>query len=290
MQDDTFSPVAEPRAEDAAAAGGARLPRGQVAVAVLGRSRRRLEGVVRLLEDGLEDPARTVHGCRRHLKRVRAGLRLLRDAGQPGLRDPERVCRDVGRRLSVLRDADVSLACLARMARGTRDAGVADEIERVAHRIRSARAGHPLGRRLAAELAGRLAGVDERLAEAAVTGIGDAEVTAALDASHGAGRRAWRRAQAEDRPENWHALRKAAKRELYQLVMIEQSLDPGRAERIPALEALADTLGEQQDLWVVAGHAVRTGLAEDGPLGRLLAEGLDRARRRSRREAAAAYG
>lgn len=70
----------------------------------------------------LRGPAREavrVHHARKHLKKLRALLRLVREhTGQPFFRARNRRLRDLGRRLAPMRDAEVARLTLAQLRRG----------------------------------------------------------------------------------------------------------------------------------------------------------------------------
>jgi CHAD domain-containing protein len=94
-----------------------RAPVGRTVPAILAEE---LDGAVARLRDDA-DRARGVHEARRHLKKTRSALRLVRGALDHGVlgREQERL-RQAARRLSATRDAQVAVATLDRLvgARG----------------------------------------------------------------------------------------------------------------------------------------------------------------------------
>ncbi len=90
-----------------------RAPVGRTVPAILAEE---LDGAVARLRDDA-DRTRGVHEARRHLKKARSALRLVRGALDHGVlgREQERL-RQAARRLSATRDAQVAVATLDRLA------------------------------------------------------------------------------------------------------------------------------------------------------------------------------
>src|SRR5262249_35021810 len=112
-------------------------------MSVLRRSKSGSRGVrrfvwkqVRAALRSLDDPGlrsdETVHDTRMHLKRARAGLRLLREAmGKKRYRHENALVRDIGRPLTDLRDARVLLDTLKDIAQGVRNRAVRRDLRAV---------------------------------------------------------------------------------------------------------------------------------------------------------------
>jgi CHAD domain-containing protein len=81
-------------------------------------AREQLAGAVDRLERAEEDPVEAIHDARKHVKKARALLRLVRPALGAGVyRHENAALRDVGRALSSTRDADVLLETVDALAK-----------------------------------------------------------------------------------------------------------------------------------------------------------------------------
>src|SRR6266511_1746767 len=80
-------------------------------------AREQLAGAAERLECAGEDPVKAVHEARKHLKKTRALLRLVRPAlGRKAYRRENDALRDIGLALSGTRDADVRVATAQKLA------------------------------------------------------------------------------------------------------------------------------------------------------------------------------
>lgn len=209
-----------------------------------------------------------VHEARKNLKNIRAGLRMLSDAGSVDLGQANALCRDVGRLLSGLRDTDVCLLTLEGLVAATPNAR-----EKLAARLRTRReelheasAPDPRAQR---EIAADLAGVEQVLRGLDPGRFDESKLSDAVDLSRQLGERRYQALTAGPEPERFHDVRKAAKRELYQRRYLAGA--EGAAEqRIELLDCLGEHLGRHQDLCVLRG------VAEDlGELSEALADVID---------------
>ncbi len=205
------------------------------------------------------DHARWVHEARKSLKRTRALLRLVRS----GLRKDEwrelnSALRDAGRQLSVWRDRDVRLATLASLGTNARRP-LAAAIERLA-----AHDEHPTGspdnepaptadtievERVATVAA--LAAIREALATLAVD-AGPATLEAGLRRTHRAARKALDHARSNPGVETFHELRKAVQLHWRQMQLLSSAWPDLFAARIATARALAQCLGREHDLAMLA--------------------------------------
>lgn len=226
-----------------------RIARGQLHNArdtLGGASKRRLPGAV--------------HDARKALKRLRATVRLSRDAVGDEIYERENVAyRNAGRRLSASREADVLLQTLeALRARFT------DELPaRVTDRLRAT-----LQTRRERALEGLRD--DDRAIAAVLSDVDDALIrTPAWTFQHDGfdalapglrriyrrGRKRMRAAREDPSPENLHAWRKRVK----DLRYATQILRPAEPERLRKLakraHKLADVLGDAHDLHVLRDFA-----------------------------------
>jgi CHAD domain-containing protein len=88
-----------------------------LAASVRACAREQLEGAIARLEHADRDPVEAIHDARKHVKKLRALLRLVRPAlGGAAYRGENAALRDVGRGLSAARDADVLAATVEALA------------------------------------------------------------------------------------------------------------------------------------------------------------------------------
>ena len=100
-------------------------------------AREQLAGAVERLERAEEDPVKAVHEARKHLKKTRALLRLVRPAlGTRAYRRENDALRDAGLALSGTRDADVLVATADKLAEHAAGRLPADVFDAAARRAR----------------------------------------------------------------------------------------------------------------------------------------------------------
>ncbi len=245
-----------------------RLKRGESGTAGVRRVLRRETAKARrsVPPDALR--AKPIHDARKHLKKARAALRLVRDALSPGdyLRENRRL-RDAARPLSAIRDAEVPIDALEGLARR------AGHAHRRAFGVMRAR----LGRE---QRSARRRFHDEDLARTAVKRIGRSRRWASVLSRHrgwsvlgrGLGRvyRSGRDALAAAREaattEHLHECRKQTKYLWHQLQLLE-AVRPRPMKRLAhAAHGLSDRLGNDHDLAVLREkvEAARRVLPRDG--------------------------
>ena len=252
-----------------------------------------------LRRDPLDD--RCVHHARRALKKARAALRVLRPAwGNARYHIENEALRDAGRCLSPLRDARAvfdAFEALSQRVDADEDLrrasahlrGLLGLELRVARRLMR-RPSEPLERCIALLEAHR---IRRRVAEAAPTGC-DA------DAPRTALRRLYRNARRDlDRADRSHAerqdvlheWRKQVKYLLNAVGELRQHLGSRADKLIERTDAIADDLGAEHDLAVLAERIGATASAgesaSDGPGLDALRRVIDRRRRKLRRRALA---
>jgi CHAD domain-containing protein len=99
-------------------------------------TREEIDDVLELLKKKDGDPAETVHEIRKHFKKIRAVLRLVRDELGEVVYERDNVAvRDLGRRLSAARDAAVRVAALDRLREGSGSEFPAEEMAAVRKRL-----------------------------------------------------------------------------------------------------------------------------------------------------------
>jgi len=249
-----------------------------------------LDGAIAQLEGrGEPDPDKAVHEARKSLKKTRSALRLAReDIGTAVRRRENDAMRDAARRLSGVRDAQVQLETLSKVAGDPQASVPAEAVTRLRRvlearreELRAAQAGGGEAAEVAEELREVRARVDE-------WSLGDESFRAAAEGLrriYRQGRRAMDAALERGDDDSWHEWRKKVK-DLWYAARI---LKPVAPRQLAGLEGeadeLSDLLGDHNDLAVLAetlrehGHELSPGHAE------LLRAALERRRERLRLKA-----
>ena len=244
------------------------VPAQSVAANVVRLARERLTDALHTLAghpDADTPAAEAVHDARRGLKRLRALLRLARAGlGEETFARENVAARDAGRELSAVRDAQVLVAAFdalrpalaGRVAPGTPAAvdarlraGVDAAVETLRSQDRHARA------------VALLTAARERLDAWPWQEGADpwAVIDAGLRQTYRAARRALRRAVAGGEEEELHEWRKQVKGLAAQVALL-RPLRPRAADRMGGtLGKLADTLGDEHDLAVLAATLADSG-------------------------------
>ena len=232
-----------------------------------------------------------VHETRKRLKRLRACLRLSRDALGDGTYDRENtIFRMAGRRLSAARDAEVLVETLdglrerfaAELAPAATDALRArlhDEHERAMDGLRDDEAA------IDATLA-ELDAARTRAAGWTLDADGFAAVRPGLGRIYRRGRKRMRAATREPTTENLHEARKRVK-DLWHATQIVRPAAPKKLKRLSKrAHHLADLLGDDHDLAVLRDYVVRNPqcFGDEASMRALLAV-LDRRREALQRDA-----
>ena len=221
--------------------------------------RRILRGQIDLAIDDLAagaraDPAEAVHECRKSFKRVRAALRLIRDEiGDEAYRRENATFRDLGRRLSGARDSQVLVETLDALGR--------DEFS--AFRAQLVAEQHAAEREVRGQAQGALAVIaelrDSRMRIAAWEFRDDdpAALAPAFGRIYRRGRRALRAVRDDPSDEHFHELRKRTK-DLWHAAQILRATAPKSLNAIARrAHHLADLVGDDHDLVVLAQQARR---------------------------------
>ena len=234
-----------------------------------------------------DDAGTAVHEARKHLKKSRAALRLVRDdLGANLRRDENTALRDAQARLSGARDAEVLLATLARLqdsSNGRLDAPATVALHDALRRRRDVarRQGHGERAQAIAELqavAGRVRSWpldDESFASAAQ----------GLRRIYRDGRRAQRAAIATEDSEPWHEWRKRVKDLWYAARILRPAAPLELGAIVDEADRLAELLGDHNDLAVLRSavdeHADATTQHQAGQLRAAIDEAAADLRRRA---------
>jgi hypothetical protein len=248
---------------------------------------RRLSRCAALAGSGRQTAAQVVHGVRKDLKRVRALLRLVDDAGLD-LRPVERTCADLARTIAAQRDADAVIETLDRLLERAKDDKSRLAVSHARQRLEARGTGETTAPTASLEsLRGRLLQLRSDLAGADFARLDESALVAALARSHA--RCADERARLEARPKTrrFHALRKAVKRELHQREWLSRRVT-GTGRGQVRLKELARLLGENQDLSILRA-ALESESLYSGRLRALVAAERRQLRAEARRLAAVLY-
>jgi CHAD domain-containing protein len=192
-----------------------------------------------------------VHAARRHIKRARATLRLLRARlPRASYRDSDHALRDAGRPLGAARDAKVLLDTfdkLVRQGAPGRDAGQL-RIVLLEQRRRAQRQLSRSGVRRARQ---RLREVRRQAARWGVGAHGWNALLQELGETYRKGRGAARSAREHGGGQMLHRWRKLTKYLYYELELLEPLRPRSLGPPIAALHRLSDVLGHEHDLAVL---------------------------------------
>ena len=231
--------------------------------------RQRIKKALGALEDcaGLE----AVHEVRKHIKQLRAFLRLVR----PGLsrsqyRKYTEVLRDTAGRLASARDAHVKVSALAQLTahfkRQLRPHSFRSIKNMLSEDCRRQKV--DLSRRGVPRTVGReLRRLSGRFEAARLKNCGWAVLGTGIKRSYRAGRRGYRLAREAGTPEHFHEWRKRVKDLFYQAGL----LCPIWPEQMGAMEAtlkhLGECLGDDHDLFLLVEPGMRKRLRDHGEPG-----------------------
>jgi CHAD domain-containing protein len=184
----------------------------------------------------------TVHETRKHLKKLRAALRLTAaGAGKSRQVREDNCLRDIGKMVSELRDAHVRLQTLVHLRDETLKGGAKDPFPRIEELLSMERES------FSAAFAGwqrqaivKLEAAGHRISKWPLGDLNWKQVCAAVAKSYRRGRGALARALKKSTPKNLHDWRKKVKELLYQLRLLQ----PLNHVVLDEIAADAQTLGQ----------------------------------------------
>jgi len=219
-----------------------------------------LGNAIETLSSDQDDEA--VHAARKGCKRIRAGLRLLRKSlGSGAFRRENRKIRDAAKPLGAVRDALI----LRRMLRRLPVRSIAlqhglDSDYRREHDV--------LERRGARTVLRQFVATRDRLVEFPAIESETASAIEGVKRVYKAGRKAFSRARSGDEAA-LHEWRKQAKYLLNQLEMLKAIYGAGFRKLRRHTDRLAETLGEDHDLWVLTQKIRGYGIDEPSLMKRI---------------------
>ena len=188
-----------------------------------------------------------VHETRKHVKRLRAQLELVRRAvDRPSFEQRDSALRDVAHALGPLRERAAQDECLEALARETPQD---DDVARL-RELTSPPPNHSAGERehFLERPRSALLSLRKEIEALSIDGDDWAAIAEDFQRTYAAGRKAHRHATYRPGAEELHGLRRRAKRHQYQLALIE-TIWPGPIKaRRDELATLGDELGEHHDL------------------------------------------
>ena len=196
--------------------------------------------------DGKE--AAAIHATRKHIKKIRTVLRLIRqEIGQEIFLEEDQSARSVARAFSGSRDARVQLQLLEKLGRQAHlDSAAFSKTSSALEKEMGAYADRFGPRQREARTA--LQEICDRLEGWPLDDLGMDDLCCALRRSYRRGRKGLRRADTESTAENFHSLRKRVKEVWYQ-TRILRCLNPAvMRETADAAKTLGQELGDLHDL------------------------------------------
>ncbi|NAZ37491.1 CHAD domain-containing protein [Rubellimicrobium sp. CFH 75288] len=219
------------------------------------------EALVRAREGGGEGMESRVHGMRKAVKKLRGLLRLVRPVMQ-GWRAENEALRDAGRGLSSLRDAAVLLGTAGRLAEGMEEPRREALLAPLRAEAEAQGAAAPEGALPA--FAEAMEALLDRLEDWRLRASGWEALEPGLAATWEGARATLRAAEAApDEAEALHEWRKRVKDHWYQARLLAPIWPEMMEPHVAAADALGETLGEVNDLAVLAERLAALDVAPD---------------------------
>ena len=244
-------------------------------------------------------PDEDAHEARKSLKKARAALRMLRPAlGETAYRRENAVLRDASRAISVLRDAKAQLDVLASIRDRYARRWPADELAPLEQRMRAELERlRALLHRPESNARRAVALIEQsrrRVVRLTDRVLDPGDVDAALATIYRRGRKRFRRAANGAQEDALHEWRKQTKY-LSNAIRLTSNGDAGERDAIAKrAERLADRLGDEHDLAVLAERVVHDepalGALASSRLQRLIEQRREKLRRKALRLGAKVYG
>ena len=253
-------------------------------------ARRQIGRAIKLLSGNRSSPDRdSTHEARKWLKKTRATVRLIRPvAGRAVCRRENRRFREIARRLSRQRDAEVLLGTLEKLRRQPHDPAVEAALARLDSVFESRR--EAAAEQLRAKMGhcrAQLRKARRRVKAWPLRRLDRWELSRALRRSYRRGLEALAAAARTGAPEHFHEWRKRAKDLWYQSRLLQPAEPKALASLADDLKVLSEQLGDEHDL-VMLEAALQTARLERAELNLVLA--LTRSKRSELQRAALTQG
>jgi CHAD domain-containing protein len=220
-----------------------------------------------------ELPASAIHASRKALKRLRALVAAVTPAiGSKAARKYDGALRDIARRLSARRDADVSLDTVAALeARyGEKAKEVLTPLRHHLDEIREA-AHSGLDHAAVYSICRRLQHLSQSIESVAWSGTGFAPVIAGVSQSYESGRIAFKKAFKSPTDDRVHDLRKAVQAHWRHMGLLSRAWPELFAAHATAAHELSQILGDDHDLALLKTAAASLGKDEKDAVIKLCA-------------------
>jgi CHAD domain-containing protein len=200
-----------------------------------------------------DDTGTAVHEARKHLKKTRAAIRLVREElGADLRRDENAALRDAQARLSRARDAQVMLETLARLQDSSNGRVPAPATAALRDALRKRRdAARRQGHDERAEAVAELQAAQRRVESWPLDDESFSTAAQGLRRIYRDGRRAQRAANATDDAEPWHEWRKRVKDLWYAARILRPAAPLELGAVVDEADGLAELLGDHNDLAVL---------------------------------------
>lgn len=244
------------------------------------------DGIARL-EFG-EDPHEAVHEARKDCKKVRAVLRLARDAmGESAFQRENARYRDAARRISDLRDSHAMLEKLGEFSGDfALDEAVLARVQGTLVERRDAMLGEARSEGLLQQVAASLREAEAGIPDWPIRGKGFAALGPGLGRVYKRGRKGFRAARKTPDAQTVHDWRKRVKYLWYQTRLLRPAWPEVLKPYASQLHSLADCLGEAHDLVVMQEILLQPDLvAPDSPEGCTLRGAIEKRRARCHKKA-----
>ena len=215
-----------------------------------------LDSAVHQLANLEADPAEAVHETRKAIKRTRTTLRLLRKALGKATFNQENSClRDVSRRLMVSRDAETLVEVTKRLAKHVAGSPYAEAIAPVHQALKQRASKQPLGEEILRAALSNLQELRGRL-ESRLLDLSPSVIVSSLRAGVSRimrrGEHAYVAAYMAPTDDNFHDWRKRVKDLYYTTGLLHLSRPNKIGPLIDQLDQMADDLGDEHDLGMLA--------------------------------------
>lgn len=208
------------------------------------------------------DRASAVHGMRKAMKRLRALLHLVKPAMTTAeFRRMDGRIKKIGRLLSGVRDIQAMLECMAKLESAIPAAATSP--------VGPALRNYLAAKQKAAEeamqgetdetLRAELQELDKAFAGIKLKGDGFDVLTRAIKTDYRKARHGFQRAYDRNEDEEFHEWRKDVQRHWRQLLLLEPGWPGALRPHIDLVSELAEMLGDDHDLHVLAGHVQDAG-------------------------------
>ncbi|HET9956874.1 MAG TPA: CHAD domain-containing protein [Polyangiaceae bacterium] len=217
-------------------------------------ARKQLARAVEALDDPALPLADKVHEVRTTIKKVRALLRLVRPRVGKHFVKPNRKLRDLARKLSPLRDAQVLFDTCARLASAAPHQAKPEFsriLEALAHQLAQATAEFLSNRDALPELRKNLLRARRRVGTWATHARGYTALGPGFIVSYSRARDRMRELAPHSSGAQYHEWRKAIKTYRYQFGLLEVMWPVAMREQAEKLEKLGELLGHEHDLSVL---------------------------------------